>query len=119
MPAGGPSDDAIRSLVISHKLLGTEAFFVIHHTDCGMELFTDAVIGDLLADSLERRTSTATVWSNPHHGGGSPAGYAIDWLTIPEQSHAVTSDVGASARIPSCRAASRSSVSSTMSPRGA
>jgi carbonic anhydrase len=35
--AGGrASDDAIRSLVISYKLLGTKEFFVIHHTDCGM-----------------------------------------------------------------------------------
>ena len=34
--AGGrASDDAIRSLVISHKLLGTEEWFVVHHTDCG------------------------------------------------------------------------------------
>jgi carbonic anhydrase len=34
--AGGrASDDAIRSLVISYKLLGTREFFVIHHTDCG------------------------------------------------------------------------------------
>ena len=36
--AGGrASDDAIRSLVISYKLLGTQEWFVIHHTDCGME----------------------------------------------------------------------------------
>src|SRR5947199_10818089 len=35
--AGGrASDDAIRSLVISYKLLGTNEFFVIHHTDCGI-----------------------------------------------------------------------------------
>ena len=35
--AGGrASDDAIRSLVISYKLLGTREFFVVHHTDCGM-----------------------------------------------------------------------------------
>src|ERR1700745_1347297 len=40
--AGGrASDDAIRSLVISHKLLGTEEWFVVHHTNCGMELFTN------------------------------------------------------------------------------
>ena len=38
--AGGrASDDAIRSLVISYKLLGTQEWFVIHHTDCGMLLF--------------------------------------------------------------------------------
>ena len=42
--AGGrASDDAIRSLVISYKLLGTREWFVIHHTDCGMLTFTDEV----------------------------------------------------------------------------
>src|SRR6201995_3242190 len=52
--AGGrASDDAIRSLVISYKLLGTAEWFVIHHTDCGMEFFTDDVIRGLLASSLE------------------------------------------------------------------
>src|SRR5690349_24738653 len=52
--AGGrASDDAIRSLVISYKLLGTREWFVIHHTDCGMETFTDDVIRGLLANSLE------------------------------------------------------------------
>src|SRR5207249_5776667 len=52
--AGGrASDDAIRSLVISYKLLGTNEFFVIHHTDCGMLFFTDEVMRNLLASSLE------------------------------------------------------------------
>ena len=52
--AGGrATDDAIRSLVISHKLLGTKEWFVIHHTNCGMQLFSDEVMGDLLADNLE------------------------------------------------------------------
>jgi len=46
--AGGrASDDAIRSLVISYKLLGTREWFVIHHTDCGMQLFTDSIIREL------------------------------------------------------------------------
>ncbi len=44
--AGGrASDDAIRSLVISHKLLGTNEWFVIHHTNCGMEFFTGELHG--------------------------------------------------------------------------
>ena len=52
--AGGrASDDAIRSLVISYKLLGTREWFVIHHTNCGMEFFTDDVMRGLLAISLE------------------------------------------------------------------
>src|ERR1700756_3542705 len=47
--AGGrASQDAIRSLVISYKLLGTKEWFVIHHTDCGMELFNSQIISDLL-----------------------------------------------------------------------
>src|SRR6202008_3606046 len=50
--AGGrASDDAIRSLVISYKLLGTREWFVIHHTDCGMMLFTDDIMRNLLASS--------------------------------------------------------------------
>ena len=55
--AGGrASDDAIRSLVISYKLLGTREWFVIHHTNCGMELFTDEIMRDLLASSLKTAT---------------------------------------------------------------
>ncbi len=52
--AGGrASDDAIRSLVISHKLLGTKEWFVVHHSDCGMETFTDEVMRGLLRQSLD------------------------------------------------------------------
>lgn len=44
--AGGrASDDAIRSLVISYKLLETKEFFVIHHTGCGMVLFNSQIMG--------------------------------------------------------------------------
>jgi carbonic anhydrase len=43
--AGGrATDDAIRSLVISHKLLGTGEWFVIHHTNCGMECPASALV---------------------------------------------------------------------------
>jgi len=49
--AGGrATDDAIRSLVISHEQLGTKEWFVIHHTNCGMELFSDEIMADLLDD---------------------------------------------------------------------
>src|SRR5580704_4763190 len=61
--AGGrASDDAIRSLVISYKLLGTREWFVIHHTDCGMQLFDDQVIGSLLENSLETASIDAQGW---------------------------------------------------------
>ncbi|MFD3525859.1 beta-class carbonic anhydrase [Streptomyces sp. NPDC058653] len=38
---GAVTDDAIRSLAISQRLLGTRKIFLIHHTDCGMVKFTD------------------------------------------------------------------------------
>ena len=92
--AGGrASDDAIRSLVISHKLLGTEEWFVIHHTNCGMELFTDETIRGLLAQSLETATLDADGWRDPGNGPGSRQGDYIDWLTIRNQVESVLSDV--------------------------
>ncbi len=73
--AGGrASDDAIRSLVISYKLLGTREWFVIHHTDCGMLLFTDEIISDLLASSLKTASVDATGWHDTGKGPGSPEG---------------------------------------------
>lgn len=92
--AGGrASDDAIRSLVISYKLLGTREWFVIHHTDCGMELFTDGVIRDLLANSLETATVDATGWHDVGKGPGSTEAEYIDWLTVHDQTGAVVDDV--------------------------
>jgi carbonic anhydrase len=92
--AGGrASDDAIRSLVISHKLLGTREFFVIHHTDCGMEFFTNEVMRGLLASSLETAELTPDGFRDVGHGPGSKAGEYIEWLTIRDQRQAVIDDV--------------------------
>jgi carbonic anhydrase len=92
--AGGrASDDAIRSLVISYKLLGTKEWFVIHHTDCGMEFFTDDVMRGLLASSLETAALGADGFSDVGQGPGSTEGNYIDWLTIKDQAGAVVEDV--------------------------
>ena len=92
--AGGrASDDAIRSLVISYKLLGTQEWFVIHHTDCGMEFFTNEVMGDLLASSLETAELGPDGFRDVGAGPGSPVGREIDWLTIGDQAGAVVDDV--------------------------
>jgi carbonic anhydrase len=92
--AGGrASDDAIRSLVISHKLLGTKEWFVIHHTNCGMELFSDEVIGDLLADNLKTATLDGDTWLNPSHGGGCVHGKFLKWHTIADAEGSVVEDV--------------------------
>jgi carbonic anhydrase len=92
--AGGrASDDAIRSLIISHKLLGTEEWFVVHHTDCGMELFTDEVMRSLLRQSLDTAKLDADGWHDVGRGPGSTEADFVDWLTIRNQAESVLSDV--------------------------
>src|SRR6266850_737273 len=67
--AGGrATEDAIRSLVISCKLLGTREWFVIHHTDCGMELFKGQIINELLEHSLETAQLTPEGWVDVGQG---------------------------------------------------
>ena len=56
--AGGiVTDDTLRSLIISHHLLGTEAFMVINHTDCGLMLTTE----DDLRARIRQHTGTDAV----------------------------------------------------------
>ncbi len=57
--AGGiVTDDEIRSLAISQRLLGTQEIVLIHHTDCGMLTFTD----EQFADQLEGAAGTRPGW---------------------------------------------------------
>lgn len=91
--AGGrASDDAIRSLVISYKLLGTKEWFVIHHTDCGMELFTNEIMGNLLQSSLDTAKFDGE-WKDTGSTPGSSAGKEIDFLTINNLAESVIEDV--------------------------
>jgi carbonic anhydrase len=74
--AGGrASDDAIRSLIISTRLLGTREVVVIHHTDCGMLTFTN--------EDLRRQLARET---------GADAS-AIDFLPFPDLAESVREDV--------------------------
>ena len=92
--AGGrASDDAIRSLVISYKLLGTREWFVIHHTDCGMETFTNEIMAGLLAQSLKTATVDASGWHDSGEGPGSVEGRYINFLTISDLAGSVVEDV--------------------------
>jgi len=91
--AGGrASDDAIRSLIISYKLLGTQEFF-IHHTDCGMQFFTNDVMRGLLASSLETAQLTSSGFRDVGKSPGSRAGEYVEWLTIADPKQAVIDDV--------------------------
>lgn len=87
------SDDAIRSLVISYKLLGTKEWFVIHHSNCGMEFFTDEVMRGLLAKSLETAALGDTGFYDVGNGPGSDEAAYIDWLTIADRNKSVVEDV--------------------------
>jgi carbonic anhydrase len=92
--AGGrASDDAIRSLVISYKLLGTREWFVVHHTDCGMETFTNEIMAGLLAQSLKTASVDATGWHDSGDGPGSVEGTYINFLTISDLAQSVVEDV--------------------------
>jgi len=92
--AGGrATDDVIRSIVISYKLLGTREWFVIHHTDCGMELLTDDILLDLLEKSLETATIDSSGWHDHGRGPGSVAGRFIKWHTIAHREQSVVEDV--------------------------
>jgi carbonic anhydrase len=74
--AGGrASDDAIRSLIISSHLLGTNEYIVIHHTDCGMLTFSNQDLQRKLADE------TGTDASD------------IDFLPFPDLEQSVRDDV--------------------------
>ncbi len=58
--AGGVvTDDEIRSLAISQRLLGTEEIILIHHTDCGMLTFTD----DEFKNSIQEETGIKPEWA--------------------------------------------------------
>ncbi|MDQ2727263.1 MAG: carbonic anhydrase [Actinomycetota bacterium] len=92
--AGGrASDDAIRSLVISYKLLGTREWFVIHHSGCGMLLFTDEVMRSLLASSLETAQIGEHGFEDVGTGPGSSEGDYVDWLTFADNAQSVVADV--------------------------
>ncbi len=75
--AGGrASDDAIRSLVISNQLVGTNEWIVIHHTDCGLEATNNEKMGKRLRESLK-----------------TAEGDFINWMTITDRIKSIKDDV--------------------------
>jgi len=98
--AGGrASDDAIRSLIISHKFLGTTEWFVIQHTGCGMATGTDAAIAQVLEEDLETAVHNGERWENPQRDSsantklGSDLGHSIHWHTIADLQQSVLDDM--------------------------
>ncbi|MCL4461750.1 MAG: carbonic anhydrase [Nitrospirae bacterium] len=92
--AGGrASDDAVRSLVISYKLLGTKEWFVIHHSDCGMLLFDDGVMRELLSKSLDTARIAGNGWEDVGKGPGSEEGKYVNFLSFKDLEGSVVDDV--------------------------
>ena len=73
---GRASEDAIRSLVISNTHLGTNEFLIIHHSDCGMEGFTQEEMGKLLKEKLN-----------------TIEGEFVNWLSIADRIESIKNDV--------------------------
>jgi carbonic anhydrase len=93
------TEDWIRSLVILYKLFEVEEIFLIQHTDCGMQKFTDDVMRDLLVGSSTKaklvkncnvalepvESNNVCTWENTDRccSKGACVGYkGIDWRTI-------------------------------------
>ena len=66
---------------------------MIHHTDCGMQLFNGQIMGELLEHSLETAKLTQDGWIDVGQGPGSQAGRQIDWLEFADARAAVVHDV--------------------------
>jgi len=60
------TDDAIRSLIISHELLGTQEFMVINHTGCGMLTFKDEDLREKLKEKYKANANGLNFHSFPN-----------------------------------------------------
>jgi len=90
--AGGrASDDAIRSLVVSCKLMGTTDWFVIHHSGCGMQSYTDDEIRHLLGLDDDHAHSEGSKWFHIKKSANTPAD--IHWLTFRDLAQSIIEDV--------------------------
>jgi carbonic anhydrase len=92
--AGGrASDDAIRSLVISYKLSAHANGLSSTTRICGMMLFTNDDMRNLLASSLKTATLDQSGWHDTGQGPGSAEGNYINWLTFSDNAKSVVEDV--------------------------
>lgn len=92
--AGGrASDDAIRSLVVSGKLMGTTDWFVIHHSGCGMQSYSDDDIRHLLGLEDDDAQHEGTKWWNVRKSAQMSAHTHMEWLTFTNLTQSIIEDV--------------------------
>ena len=87
------TEDAIRSLVVSYKLLRTREWFIVHHTDCGMEYADNATISRLLAQSLNPARLDENGWHDTKDDSGTTDGEFVNWLAIKDPIQSICADV--------------------------
>jgi carbonic anhydrase len=80
------NDDAIRSLVLSHELLGTREWYVVQHSHCGMALLNDEIIRDLLEVPHPHATRGDIAAMRQSHAKTAK-------LKLSDQEHSVAADV--------------------------
>jgi carbonic anhydrase len=74
--AGGrASDDAIRSLIISHEMMGTDQWLIVHHTECGMENMDEQTMNERMTEKYDA------------------GAIDVDWLSIADPRAGVVEDV--------------------------
>jgi carbonic anhydrase len=86
------TDDAIRSLVLSHKLLGTTEWFVVQHSHCGMALLSEELMRELLAGSAKLGASDGMRIGVPSAREAGHVGH-VGKLPIRDQEQSLTADV--------------------------
>ena len=92
--AGGRADEgAIRSLLVSHKMLGSKEWLVIHHTDCGMGTLTNELIANLFEESLESAVHDEKGWRNPVKEGGCRHAQYHNFMPFSDLEQSVVDDV--------------------------
>jgi len=90
--AGGrASDDAIRSLIVSARLMGTTDWFVIHHSGCGMQTYSDEDIRHLLGLDDDDACHHGTKWWHVRKSARTAAD--IQWLTFKDLERSIIEDV--------------------------
>ena len=86
------SDDAIRSLMMSHAAFGTREWFVVHHSHCGMALFDDETSRGLLAETLTT-AKTSPRARRERMPSEAEGGAVIDWVALQDERHSLVEDV--------------------------
>ena len=95
--AGGRvTNDAIRSMIIAHKFLGTKDWQIIHHTDCMVGKLTDEIIQEALAFNIEPAEFDGDVWQNNKSSDINDQSNSIsqiEWQTFTDLEQSLIEDI--------------------------